>query len=97
MTPHVRPMETIMHHHHARALRIARRNYLFCRGVVARRIEEEQRIRSMYLANAHNGAAVRSYYFAKVKSAVRSLELALVELQNQLSVLMTVERLLEKA
>lgn len=86
-----------MHHHHARALRIARRNYLFCRGVVARRIEEEQRTRNRYLVHIHCSPSVVEMYLKEHKGSIRRLELALVELQNQLSVVMTVERMLEKA
>lgn len=89
--------EVLMHHHHSRALRIARRNYNFCRGVVARRIEEEQRFRSMYLARLDRPESVKAAYLDYYKKSLANLEKALVELQNQLSVVMTVERMLEKA
>lgn len=86
-----------MHHHHSRALRIARRNYNFCKGVVARRITDEQSWRAMCVARLHCSESIQRSYQNNYKEAVRRLELALVELQNQLSVVVTVERLLEKA
>jgi hypothetical protein len=82
-----------MHHHHARALRIARRNYLFCHGVVARKHEAYLVARHSYVTCSYESPS----RFSFVKNAKEALESALEELQNQLSVLMTVERLLEKA
>lgn len=80
-----------MHPHHKRALRIARRNYAFCKGVVERKHEAYLMARYAYTRFPSNGR------FDLVKAHMAALERALEELQNQLSVVLTVERLLEKA
>ena len=84
-----------MHPHHKRALRIARRNYAFCKGVVERKHEGYLNARYRYIR------AIRisdgKHAWDNLMEHKRALERSLEELQNQLSVVVTVERMLEKA
>lgn len=87
-----------MHPHHARALKIARRNYQFCKGVVDKRHAEYLHQRARYLdADPVTYPRFSASVLVSVVDAKRRLELSLVELQNQLSVVITVERMLENA
>lgn len=84
-----------MHPHHARALRVARRNYNAAGKAVEAATKLYLNARGAYVYNVYTQGLAPQ--LAHVKAAKERLELTLEIQLDMLSVLMTVERMLEKA